>query len=134
MKISLWISVVSFAVGSIFDLVTTVLGIVDILGSNLEAWILGGAATVIVLVLSSQIRDVYVEKRWWLLPFCILALIFDFYTSVTGGQYLSSDMQGIVVNTPLGWVTLIFIAFFFVISPILLLDSTRRLNLADDVI
>jgi hypothetical protein len=129
MKIFAWVSVVSFAVGSVCDLITTILGIADILGDGLLAVILGAAATVVVMVLNSRTRDVFVEKQWWLLPFCILALIFDFYTSVAGEQYLPSDMQGIVVSTPLGWITLVFIAFFFVTSPMLLLDSVRKLNL-----
>jgi hypothetical protein len=128
MKISLWFSVVAFTIGSVFDVATTVLGIADILGNELEAWILGGAVAIVVLVLNSQVRDAYIEKQWWLLPLCVLALVFDFYTSIKGGQYLPSNTQGIVVNTPLGWITLAFIAFFFVASPVLLIDSAQKLG------
>jgi hypothetical protein len=129
MKVSLWGAAVIFGIGSICDVTTTVLGIVKILGDGLEVWLLGLMATFVVFALNSRTREAFVEKQWWLLPFCILALVFDFYTSITGEQYLPSEMQGISVSTPLGWLTLAFIAFFFVISPILLLDSIRKLDL-----
>lgn len=128
MKIFSWVSAISFGIGSFFDFLTTVFGIISILGNGLEAWSLALAATLVVFILSSRIREIFVEKQWWLMPFCLSALVFDFYTSVAGGQYLPSNMQGIVVNTPLGWLTLIFIAFFFVSSPVLLSDSIRKLN------
>jgi hypothetical protein len=129
MKIFLWTSVISFTVGSIFDVLTTLLGIVSILGNGAAVWFLGLAVTFVVFVLNSRIKEVFVEKQWWLMPFCVLALVFDFYTSLTGEQYLPSDMQGAVVSNSLGWITLIFISFFFVASPVLLSDSIRKLNL-----
>ena len=128
MKISNWASVASFGVGTIFDLATTVLGIAYILGGKAESWILGIAVTIVVFALTSRTREAFIEKQWWLLPLCVLALVFDFYTSLSGEQYLPANIQGIAISNWIGWLTLVFIAFFFVASPILLLESIRKLE------
>ena len=126
MRAALWISTIGFGVGCIFDLLTTVLGIADILGGGLVAWILAIAGTSVVIVLNFQTRDAFVKKQWWIVPFCVLAILFDFYTSMAGEQYLPPNLAGVAVSNPVGWITLAFIAFFFVASPVFLFDTLQK--------
>jgi hypothetical protein len=128
MKSILIISCVAFFVGSFFDLLTTVLGVSDILGGTFISWVISIAATLVVLALNFQTKEAVLNKQWMVLPFCILAMIFDFYTSMTGEQYLPPEMQGLVFKDILSWITIIIISLLFVASPILLVESLKKLK------
>lgn len=124
------ILLIAFGLGSAFDVVTTILGIGIDLGGNLIQWLWAFGATVVVLVLNVRTRDAWINKQWLVLLICVTALCFDFYTSFTGVKYIPSDIKEAVMieGSVMTYITLAFIAFFFVVSPTFFWENLTKLR------